>query len=139
MANAKQVQIPQMAAPIVESDGRASSAFRSLIETLWRRTGGLLGQQAGIATTTGDVLDLNELAPVGEMVVWPAPEAPIPLGWLACDGSAISRQTYSALFSVIGSTFGSGDGVSTFNVPNAGAAPIMFTSWIIRALPEASG
>jgi microcystin-dependent protein len=38
--------------------------------------------------------------------------------WLICDGSAISRSTYSALFAVIGTSYGSGNGTSTFNVPN---------------------
>lgn len=41
-----------------------------------------------------------------------------PLGWLVCDGSAVSRTTYSALFSVIGTTYGSGDGSTTFNLPD---------------------
>ena len=39
-------------------------------------------------------------------------------GWLLCDGSAVSRSTYSALFGVIGTIYGPGDGVSTFNLPN---------------------
>lgn len=41
-----------------------------------------------------------------------------PLGWLLCDGAAISRTKYSKLFSVIGITYGSGDGETTFNLPN---------------------
>jgi microcystin-dependent protein len=41
-----------------------------------------------------------------------------PSGWLLCDGSAVSRATYSALFSTIGTTYGSGDGSTTFNVPD---------------------
>lgn len=41
-----------------------------------------------------------------------------PTGWLICDGSAISRTTYSALFAVIGTTYGTGDGSTTFNLPN---------------------
>lgn len=41
-----------------------------------------------------------------------------PAGWLICDGSAISRTTYSALFAVIGTTYGTGDGSTTFNIPN---------------------
>jgi microcystin-dependent protein len=40
-----------------------------------------------------------------------------PAGFLNCDGSAISRSVYSALFSVIGITFGTGDGSTTFNLP----------------------
>ncbi len=38
--------------------------------------------------------------------------------WLLCDGSAVSRTTYSDLFNVIGVTYGSGNGVDTFNVPD---------------------
>jgi microcystin-dependent protein len=39
-------------------------------------------------------------------------------GWLLCDGSAVSRTTYSGLFSVIGITYGSGNGSTTFNLPD---------------------
>ena len=42
----------------------------------------------------------------------------MPSGWLLCNGSAISRTTYSALFSAVGTTYGTGDGSSTFNLPN---------------------
>lgn len=52
-------------------------------------------------------------------------------GWLDCDGSAVSRTMYADLFSVIGTTYGSGDGSTTFNLPNeefwegvAGSAPV---------------
>jgi len=41
-----------------------------------------------------------------------------PSGWLECNGAAISRTTYSALFSVIGITYGAGDGSTTFNLPD---------------------
>jgi len=42
----------------------------------------------------------------------------VPGGWFVCDGSAVSRTTYSDLYSVIGTTFGTGDGSTTFNVPD---------------------
>jgi microcystin-dependent protein len=52
-----------------------------------------------------------------------------PGGWLLCDGSAVSRSTYSLLFGAIGTAFGSGDGSSTFNVPNLkGNVPAGFDS-----------
>lgn len=41
-----------------------------------------------------------------------------PTGWLLCDGSAVSRTIYAALFGVVGTTFGTGDGSTTFNLPN---------------------
>lgn len=42
----------------------------------------------------------------------------VPEGWLLCDGSAISRTTYAALFNTIGNTYGGGDGETTFNLPD---------------------
>jgi microcystin-dependent protein len=48
-----------------------------------------------------------------------------PAGFLPCDGSAISRDTYANLFAVIGTTYGAGDGSTTFNVPDiSGRIPI---------------
>lgn len=44
--------------------------------------------------------------------------AAAPAGWLMCDGAAISRTTYAALFATIGVTYGGGDGSTTFNTPN---------------------
>lgn len=41
-----------------------------------------------------------------------------PSGWLLCDGSAVSRTTYSELFGVVSTTYGTGDGSTTFNLPN---------------------
>lgn len=46
------------------------------------------------------------------------PVSTIPTGWLRCDGAEYSRSTYSKLFNRIGITYGSGDGSTTFNVPN---------------------
>lgn len=48
-----------------------------------------------------------------------------PTGWLLCDGSAVSRTTYSELYAVVGDQYGSGDGSTTFNVPNLkGKVPV---------------
>jgi microcystin-dependent protein len=41
----------------------------------------------------------------------------VPAGWLVCDGSTISRGSYAALFAAIGTTWGAGDGSSTFSLP----------------------
>lgn len=56
------------------------------------------------------------IGPSGSMMFWPTNTAPA--GWLMALGQAESRATYATLFSVIGTTFGAGDGVSTFNVPD---------------------
>lgn len=54
--------------------------------------------------------------PVGATIPYSGTSAPT--GWLLCDGAAISRTTYSALFAVIGTTYGVGDGSTTFNIPD---------------------
>jgi len=53
---------------------------------------------------------------VGEVVWFAASAAPI--GTLECDGSAVSRTTYTNLFAVVGTTYGTGDGSTTFNLPD---------------------
>lgn len=44
----------------------------------------------------------------------------LPSGWLICNGAAVSRTTYADLYKAIGTTYGAGDGSTTFNLPNAG-------------------
>lgn len=54
--------------------------------------------------------------PVGTIQMFAATSAPT--NWMICNGQAISRTTYSALYSLIGTTYGTGDGSTTFNLPN---------------------
>lgn len=53
---------------------------------------------------------------VGEIIMFSGSDEP--QDWLFCDGRAISRQTFEELFLVIGTTFGAGDGSTTFNIPD---------------------
>ncbi len=74
-----------------------------------------------------DGLDEDGQAPdishVGEILMFAG--ASIPSAWLLCDGAAVSRTTYAALFAVIGATFGNGNGSTTFNLPGLrGRSPI---------------
>jgi microcystin-dependent protein len=55
--------------------------------------------------------------PTGSLL--PYAGATAPSGYLLCDGSAYSRTTYANLFSAIGTTWGAGDGLTTFNVPDS--------------------
>ena len=59
---------------------------------------------------------ISEALPIGTII--PYPSSIIPEGFLECNGQAVSRTTYSSLFNIIGTTFGSGDGSTTFNLPN---------------------
>ena len=62
------------------------------------------------------VLGADISAPTGIVVAMAA--RVVPEGYLECNGSTVSRTTYSKLFSVLGTTFGAGDGASTFNLPD---------------------
>ena len=55
--------------------------------------------------------------PTGTIIEY-ASNGTLPDGYLSCDGSAVSRTTYADLFAAIGTTWGSGDGSTTFNLPN---------------------
>lgn len=66
-----------------------------------------------VLSGTFNVLGLPEPGMLGETAGSNAPT-----GWLLCYGQAISRTTYSALFAKIGTTWGAGDGSTTFNVPD---------------------
>lgn len=72
--------------------------------------------------TAATVAGLNTI-PAG--VVLPYGGASAPSGWLLCDGSAISRTTYATLFTAISTNYGTGDGSSTFNIPDLrGRVPV---------------
>jgi len=58
----------------------------------------------------------SDMADVGDVKMTLSPVAPP--GWLMCNGQAVSRQTYAALFPLIGISQGAGDGSTTFNLPN---------------------
>ena len=69
---------------------------------------------------TGQFKDLkvktSDTLPIGTQVAYGGTVPPT--GWLICDGSAVSRTTYAELFKVIGTSYGAGDGSTTFNLPN---------------------
>ena len=72
----------------------------------------------GVAAT--DAVNFSQLStylPPSGLIQMYGGNAP-PAGYLFCDGTAYSRSTYSGLYNIIGNTYGNGDGVSTFNVPD---------------------
>jgi microcystin-dependent protein len=68
--------------------------------------------------------------PVTAMMLWA--NTTYPTGWLLADGSAISRVTYADLFAAIGTTYGVGDGSTTFNLPNMVSAGADSPNTIIK-------
>jgi microcystin-dependent protein len=67
------------------------------------------------AVATTAFVQTNSI-PTGGLMMWPT--ASPPTGYLLCNGSAVSRTNFAALFAVIGTTFGVGDNSTTFNLPN---------------------
>jgi microcystin-dependent protein len=59
---------------------------------------------------------IYDFCPIGAIIAFPV--AAIPAGWLECNGQAISRTTFTDLFGFIGTTYGAGDGSTTFNLPD---------------------
>ena len=77
-------------------------------------TGGVI---TGATNTNWDLAYAHRV-PTGGIIAFGGAWNSIPAGFLSCDGSAVSRATYATLFGVIGTNFGIGDGVTTFNLPN---------------------
>lgn len=88
---------------------RPSGATPSILRTFWFNNVELRKYQ----------MLINPIRPaVGTIQEFAGPVANIPYGFLNCDGAAVSRSTYAKLFAVIGTTYGTGDGSTTFNLPN---------------------
>lgn len=75
-------------------------------------------EERPIGTDNGPT-NLDDIVPVGSIIAFPGPVASIPNKWLLCDGSELSRTAYPQLFGVIGTTYGAGDGSTTFNLPES--------------------
>lgn len=76
------------------------------------------GYLDGVTSAIQTQLNALNLAKVPVGCVAPFAGSSAPTGWLLCYGQNVSRATYSALFSAIGTTYGSGDGSSTFTLPD---------------------
>lgn len=81
-------------------------------------TGNVTVTNTGVKSINGQTGDLvfGTFVPSGAVFMFAMPTAPA--GYLQCDGSAVSRTTYAQLFAAIGTTFGAGNGTTTFNIPD---------------------
>ena len=109
---------------VCETAGNAGSAVwvqTSASQWTTARTLALTGDVTGSVAIDGSA-NVNLAASVqvdltGCIQMWAGASAPNS-NWKICNGDAISRSTYSALFAIIGTTYGVGDGSATFNIPN---------------------
>ena len=80
-------------------------------------------QKLSFAIADGTWVDLRADDPAGVIKLFAGADAPS--GWLICNGNLISRTTYADLFAVIGTTYGVGDGSTTFSLPDLkGRVPV---------------
>ena len=88
-------------------------------------------------------LAVQNPSPTGMVALWDNDN--IPDGWLLCNGAAVSRTTYAALFAKLGTRHGAGDGSSTFNLPDMrdrypiGAGTNVLGTMLAEQLPNITG
>jgi microcystin-dependent protein len=78
--------------------------------------GEIIVKPTAVGSGAGRYIKIYTAIPTGSIYLFAGTTAP--MGYLLCDGAAISRTTYAYLFARIGTAFGSGDGSTTFNIPN---------------------
>ena len=90
-------------------------------------SGGSAGQVLTKKTNANYDTQWSSVPPVGTILMWAGASDfdAVPDGYLLCDGSAVSRTSYPALFAVLGETFGSGNGSTTFSLPDLRARFIL--------------
>ena len=81
-------------------------------------TGAADGTVSTDLATKGQMDTAIAAAAIAPGIVSPYAGSSAPSGWLLCNGQAVSRTTYAALFAIVGVTYGTGDGSTTFNVPD---------------------
>ena len=97
---------------VLQSNGAAAPSWvnQSAI------TAGNVSGVVAVANGGTGTSDGGNLVPTGAVMAFAM--FVVPTGWLMCNGAEVSRSTYAALFSAIGTTYGSGNGSTTFNLPD---------------------
>ena len=97
-------------------DKFAAQASPALTGTPTAPTASTGTRSTQLATTAFVGAECTLAAPIGSVYTFAG--ATVPTGWLKCNGALLSRTTYAALFAVIGTTYGAGDGSTTFALPD---------------------
>lgn len=108
------VNNPQTAIVSIETKlGIDSSAVTSTIDYLLKNPASI---SPGHLHHAADIVDAGAFVTTGSLLEFAG--SSVPSGFTTADGSAVSRTTFASLFSAIGTTYGSGNGITTFNLPN---------------------
>jgi len=104
---------------LVKFDGNAGQNVYSGLNIM-DRTGVAYAPLAANILLQSTIQGVNNivapLIPAGSIIGWAG--TVVPAGWLKCESDAVSRTNYAALFAAIGTSYGIGDGATTFNLPN---------------------
>jgi len=123
-ANAITLSVTGDATGAVSIDGGSNATIALTLATV-NQSVGTFGDQSDIPVITvnakGQVTNVGTVSvsaglPAGAIATWAASVAPT--GYLECNGALLSRTTYASLFAAIGTTFGVGDGSTTFGIPD---------------------
>ena len=99
---------------------KATATLAGVVKLVDNLTAG--GRDAALSAEQGKILKKDiegkvaQAAPSGQIAFFAGSRAPA--GWLKANGAAVSRTAYAALFAAIGTTYGAGDGSTTFNLPD---------------------
>lgn len=140
VANNLSIFIPQTIGGFWIVDNQTSGSFTVTIKTTASGSTGIVARRGYASILYSDGTNVNyadmgsirdgidlfvpSSVPVGAVMAFAGSTVPNS-SWLACNGAAISRTTYSSLFAYIGTTYGTGDGSSTFNIPNYNAGSFL--------------
>lgn len=103
-------------APFAFRSATAATVDDGAITSAKLADGCITAAKIGSGAITIQNIAAEALTPVGAVSIFAGATAPT--GWLLCDGSAVSRTDYAALFAAIGTTYGPGDGSATFSLPD---------------------
>jgi microcystin-dependent protein len=125
--------------PIVFRGTEAPLATQGSVGDLYLKTGSVASGGSGVYVKQSESTwiqfgdsSVDPGVPIGTVITWVAPTAPNGSVWLECNGAPVSRSLYSGLFSVLSTTYGSGDGSTTFNLPD-------FRGMYLSGMPSTSG
>lgn len=116
--NERAVTPAGVAAVLMAALVQASTAAKGVVElaTTTEAVAGTDNERAVTPAGMAAAIDANPGVPTGAVFAFSTSSPPS--GFLECDGSTVSRTTYANLFALVGTTFGSGDGSTTFTLPD---------------------
>ena len=140
VTNNLSIFIPQTIGGFWIVDNQTTGSFDVTIKTTASGSTGIIARRgyASILYSNGTNISYADMGSIRDGIDLYVPSS-VPIGaimpfagstvpnanWFSCNGAAISRTTYSSLFAYIGTTYGTGDGSSTFNIPNYNAGAFL--------------